>query len=62
MRVAHAWCRSSRTIQAFGALLLATFVAAYVIHIATLVSVWCFFAAILSVVVYAYFQLARRCV
>ena len=51
---------SSRIIQAFGALLLATFVAAYVVHAATLFSMWCFFAAILSVIVYAYFRNARR--
>ena len=47
---------SNRIIQAFGALLLATFVAAYLIHAATLFSMWCFFAAIMSLVVYAYFR------
>lgn len=51
---------SSRIIQAFGALLLATFVAAYVIHAATLFSMWCFFAAIMSFIVYAYFRNPHR--
>lgn len=46
-------------IRLFGALSLATFLAAYAIHTATLVSMWCFFAAILSFIVYAYFRLAR---
>lgn len=47
---------SRSTIRVFGALSLATFVAAYAIHVATFVSVWCFFAAILSVIVYVYFR------
>lgn len=51
---------SNRTIQLFGALSLATFLAAYAIHAATLVSVWCFFAAILSFIVYGYFRGERR--
>ena len=50
---------SSRVIQVFGALSLATFMAAYAIHAATFFSVWCFFAAILSFIVYAYFMQAR---
>lgn len=45
---------SDRLIRLFGALSLATFVGAYAIHAATLVSVWCFFAALLSFIVYAY--------
>jgi hypothetical protein len=50
---------SDRIIRVFGALSLATFVAAYVIHVATLVSVWCFFAAVLSFIVYFYFRQQR---
>jgi hypothetical protein len=50
---------SNKTIQLFGALSLITFLAAYVIHVATLVSVWCFFAAILSFIVYFYFRQKR---
>lgn len=51
---------SNRIIQWFGALSLLTFAAAYAIHIATVVSVWCFFAAILSFMVYFYFRRASR--
>ena len=47
-------------IRLFGLLSLVTFLAAYAIHAATLVSVWCFFAAILSFVVYAYFRRVRN--
>lgn len=50
---------SSRIIQIFGALSLATFIGAYAIHVATLFSVWCFFAAILSFIVFDYFRQAR---
>ena len=51
---------SDRIIRLFGALSLLTFLAAYAIHAATLVSVWCFFAAILSFIVYAYFRIELR--
>ena len=47
---------SHRLIQAFGAFALAAFLSAYAIHAATLVSVWCFFAAILSFMIYLYFR------
>ena len=47
---------SHKMINLFGALLLVSFIAAYEIHIASLVSVWCFFAAILSLIVYLYFK------
>lgn len=50
---------SHRLIRLFGMLTLVTFLAAYAIHAATLVSVWCFFAAILSSIVYVYFHGAR---
>lgn len=50
---------SRRVIQLFGALSLATFLAAYAIHAATLVSVWCFFAALLSLIVYGFFWRER---
>ena len=50
---------SSGIIQVFGALSLATFIAAYAIHAATFFSVWCFFAAILSFIVYYFFRQAR---
>ena len=50
---------SNRIIQVFGALSFATFMAAYAIHVATFFSVWCFFAAILSFIIYYYFRQAR---
>ena len=50
---------SSRVMQIFGVLSLATFLGAYAIHVATLFSVWCFFAAILSFMVCYYFRQAR---
>lgn len=50
---------SSRIIQVLGALTVVTFLAAYAIHVATAVSVWCFFAAILSFIVYFYFRRQR---
>lgn len=50
---------SHRLIRLFGLLSLVTFLAAYAIHAATLVSVWCFFAAILSFIVYVYFRQSR---
>ncbi len=50
---------SSRIIQAFGALSFITFIAAYAIHVATFFSVWCFFAAILSLIVFLYFRQTR---
>lgn len=50
---------SHRLIRLFGLLSLVTFLAAYAIHAATLVSVWCFFAAILSFIVYVHFRRTR---
>jgi len=47
---------TNKLINLFGALLLLSFLAAYQIHIATFVSVWCFFAALLSLIVYLYFR------
>lgn len=55
---ASALFSSNRIIQVFGALSLATFAAAYAIHVATFFSVWCFFAAILSFIIYGYFRQA----
>ena len=50
---------SHRIIRMFGALSLGSFAIAYSIHAATMVSVWCFFAAILSLVIYIYFRVER---
>lgn len=49
---------SSGTIQLFGGLALATFLAALAIHVATFFSVWCFFAAVLSVIIF--YHVRRR--
>ena len=43
---------SHRFVNLFGVLALASFVAAYAIYAHALVSVWCFFAAVLSVLMY----------
>ncbi len=50
---------SNKIIRLFGVLAVVTFVAAYAIHAATLVSVWCFFAAVLSFIIYVYFRNER---
>ncbi len=50
---------SNKAIRLFGALAVVTFHAAYAIHVATLISVWCFFAALLSFIVYFYFRQQR---
>ena len=39
-------------VKLFGSLMLLSFIAAYIIHVMALVSVWCFFAAILSLLIY----------
>jgi len=43
-------------IRLFGVLSLLSFIAAYVVHIEALVSVWCFFAAILSLLIYLHLR------
>ncbi len=43
-------------VKLFGALMFLSFVAAYVIHVMALVSVWCFFAAILSLLIYVHLR------
>lgn len=40
----------------FGILALLSFIAAYLIHVIALVSIWCFFAAILSFLVYLHLR------
>jgi hypothetical protein len=50
---------SNNIIRVFGVLALATFLGAYAIHVATMVSVWCFFAAVLSFIIYLYFRQER---
>ncbi len=43
---------SHRFVRLFGGLALLAFVAAYVIHAMALFSIWCFFAAVLSLLIY----------
>jgi hypothetical protein len=43
-------------VKLFGVQALQTFIAAYVIHIRALVSSWCFFAALLSFLVYLHLR------
>ena len=46
-----------RTVQVFGVLALLSFAAAYAFYATWFISVWCFFAALLSSVVYLHFLL-----
>ena len=46
---------SHRIVRLFGFAAFVAFIAADIIHVATLVSVWCFFAAILSFIICGYF-------
>lgn len=50
---------SHKLINLFGVLALLLFIAAYWIHATAFFSVWCFFAAILSVVIYLHFKLGK---
>lgn len=50
---------SHKLINLFGVLALLLFMAAYWIHATAFFSVWCFFAAILSVVIYLHFKLGK---
>jgi hypothetical protein len=47
---------SHRWVKVFGALALVSFVAAYFVYVDALVSVWCFFAAILSIFIYVHLR------
>ena len=43
-------------VKLFGALALLSFLAAYIVHVGALVSIWCFFAAILSLLIYGHLR------
>lgn len=43
-------------VRLFGILALLSFIAAYLIHVAALFSIWCFFAAILSLLIYIHLR------
>ena len=49
-----------RIVKVFGVLALLSFAAAYFFYLTWFISVWCFFAALLSAVVYLHFVLQRR--
>ena len=48
-----------RMVKVFGVLAILSFVAAYFFYATWFISVWCFFAALLSTVVYVHFVLGR---
>lgn len=43
-------------VKLFGVLMFLSFIAAYLIHAMTLVSIWCFFAAVLSFLIYLHLR------
>ena len=43
-------------VKLFGVLMLLAFIAAYIVHVMALVSIWCFFAAILSLLIYIHLR------
>ena len=47
---------SHRFVQLFGVLALMSFVAAYLVHVLAFISIWCFFAAVLSLLIYAHLK------
>lgn len=44
-------------VKLFGVLSLLSFIAAYLVHVGARVSIWCFFAAILSLLIYLHLRL-----
>ena len=50
---------SYRIVKVFGILALSSFAAAYFFYATWFISVWCFFAALLSAIVYLHFVLRR---
>ena len=48
-----------RMVMAFGVLALLSFVAAYIFYATWFISVWCFFAALLSAIVYLHFAMGK---
>lgn len=47
---------SHRFVNLFGVLALSSFIGAYVLYTRALISVWCFFAAILSILIYLHLR------
>jgi len=50
---------SHRMVNVFGVVALLSAVAAYYFYVSWFISVWCFFAALLSVVIYFHFKKQR---
>lgn len=57
---ASSFFSSHRIINLFGVLALLLFVVAYWFYTAALLSVWCFFAAILSLIIYLHFRFSNQ--
>ena len=53
------WFSSHTFVRLFGVLALLSFVAAYLFHAAALISIWCFFAAILSLLVFLHLRFRK---
>lgn len=53
------WFSSHTFVRLFGVLALLSFIATYIFYTRALVSVWCFFAAILSVLIFAHLRYRR---
>lgn len=51
---------SHRFVQLFGMLALLSFIIAYRVHASAMVSIWCFFAAMLSLLIYLHLRLRER--
>ncbi len=47
---------SHRFVRLFGVLALVSFITAYLVHRSAMVSIWCFFAAILSLLIYLHLR------
>ena len=47
---------SHRFVNVFGALAFVAFIAAYLFHVGALFSIWCFFAAVLSLLIYVHLR------
>jgi len=47
---------SNKSVRLIGALLIASMIAAYMIYTMWFASVWCYFAALISIVVFHYFR------
>jgi uncharacterized protein YqhQ len=47
---------SHKMIKIFGVMALAAFIISYLFYKMFFISVWCFFAAIMSIIIYGYFN------